>query len=319
MAPLWQAWPIHGTADVYATSRHGAARDFRCSRQDKSRKVRSVSTPAISIVLQTLRVSGATCRSWQCAAVAKLSTLRGVKMTSNDHFRVDPGCSSRPWRGCSRAQQAMIAWQQKAGSSAAGQGRKPAEPVARSASLDRLTPGRQPHPSDHGLPSTELVLQRDKVRRLALGALVLIASFQKSQRDHLVCRPCAVSKTNVQTNTCDRREPANAGSLYLAIKRSTSCVSSLMRRSSTNCDATKTAKSITRADSVRTWCSGCDRSLAKARAPKGPMPPPGAAAAAPVVWYSGAGRRGQTCPDRMRECPVSWIADGKQISQKRRD
>ena len=25
MAPLWQAWPIHRTADVYATSRRGAA------------------------------------------------------------------------------------------------------------------------------------------------------------------------------------------------------------------------------------------------------------------------------------------------------
>jgi hypothetical protein len=32
----------------------------------------------------------------------------------------------------------MIAWRQNAGSSAAGQGRKPAEPVARSASLDRM-------------------------------------------------------------------------------------------------------------------------------------------------------------------------------------
>jgi|SRR6266850_691807 len=77
MAPLWQAWPIHRTADVYATSRHGAARDFRRSRQDKSRKVRSVGTPAISIAQQTLRVSGATCYVWQCTAVAKLSTPCG--------------------------------------------------------------------------------------------------------------------------------------------------------------------------------------------------------------------------------------------------
>ena len=85
-------------------------------------------------------------------------------MTSNDHFRVDPSCSFRPW-----------------------------------------------------LASTEPVLQRDKVRRLALGVLILIASSQNSQRDNLGCRTWAVSQTNVQTNTCDRREPANAGSLYLAV------------------------------------------------------------------------------------------------------
>jgi hypothetical protein len=42
----------------------------------------------------------------------------------------------RPQRERSRSQQAMIAWRQTAGASAAGQGRKPAEPVARSASLD---------------------------------------------------------------------------------------------------------------------------------------------------------------------------------------
>ena len=48
--------------------------------------------------------------------------------------------------GRSRAQQALIAWRQNAGTSAGGQGRKPAEPVARSASLDRLTPGRHRSP-----------------------------------------------------------------------------------------------------------------------------------------------------------------------------
>ena len=68
-----------------------------------------------------------------------------IKMTATN-FRVDPGCSFRHWRGCSRAQQAMIAWRQRAGSPAAGQGHKPAEPVARSASLDGLMPGRPTSP-----------------------------------------------------------------------------------------------------------------------------------------------------------------------------
>jgi hypothetical protein len=33
-------------------------------------------------------------------------------------------------------------------------------------------------------------------------------------------RPSQGEKTNVQTTLCDRREPANASSLYLAIKQS---------------------------------------------------------------------------------------------------
>ena len=92
MAPLWQAWPIHRTADVYATSRHGAARDFRRSRQDKSRKVRSV---------EHLQFQS---RSKDCECPAQLVTfgnvlplqsfrhLAAVNMTSNGYFRVHPGC-----------------------------------------------------------------------------------------------------------------------------------------------------------------------------------------------------------------------------------
>jgi len=49
-----------------------------------------------------------------------------------------------------RSQRALIAWRQNAGSSAGGQGRKPTEPVARSASLDRLTRAGIARPSDHG-------------------------------------------------------------------------------------------------------------------------------------------------------------------------
>jgi len=55
---------------------------------------------------------------------------------------------------------------------AGSQGRKPAEPVARSASLDRLTPGRQSSSKRSWFGLTELVRQHDKVRRLALGALI---------------------------------------------------------------------------------------------------------------------------------------------------
>jgi hypothetical protein len=73
----------------------------------------------------------------------------------------------------------------------------------------------------------------------------------------------------------------------------------------------KSERDITRADSVPISCIRYAGSLVKVRAPKGSMPAPGAAAGTPVVCYSGAGRRGQTCPDRIRECPVSRIADGK--------
>jgi len=45
-----------------------------------------------------------------------------------------------------RAEQAMIAWQQRAGPSERSQGRKPAEPVARSASLDGAPLVRQRSP-----------------------------------------------------------------------------------------------------------------------------------------------------------------------------
>ncbi|MCW2024812.1 UNVERIFIED_ORG: hypothetical protein M2179_006780 [Bradyrhizobium japonicum] len=45
-----------------------------------------------------------------------------------------------------RAQQAMIAWRQRAGPAVRGQGRKPAEPVARSASLDGASLVRQRPP-----------------------------------------------------------------------------------------------------------------------------------------------------------------------------
>jgi hypothetical protein len=53
----------------------------------------------------------------------------------------------------SRAQQAMIAWRQRAGPSERSQGRKPAEPVARSASLDGAPLVRQ-RPSMRSWPDT---------------------------------------------------------------------------------------------------------------------------------------------------------------------
>jgi hypothetical protein len=50
-----------------------------------------------------------------------------------------------------RSREAMIAWRQRAGQLQAGQGRQPAEPGARSASLDGFAAGRQRlAPSDHG-------------------------------------------------------------------------------------------------------------------------------------------------------------------------
>jgi hypothetical protein len=66
----------------------------------------------------------------------------------------------------------------------------------------RLTARRQSWPKRSWLGPTEPILQRDKVHGLALGALIRISSRQKSQQGHFARQPCAVLKTNVQTNTC---------------------------------------------------------------------------------------------------------------------
>jgi hypothetical protein len=58
---------------------------------------------------------------------------------------------------------------------------KPAEPVAPSASLDGLTPGRQRSPKRSWLGSTDdPALRQDRVRRLALGALIPIVFLRKA-------------------------------------------------------------------------------------------------------------------------------------------
>jgi hypothetical protein len=139
-------------------------------------------------------------------------------------------------------------------------GRQPAEPVARSASLDGMTPGRQRSAKRSWLGSIDPALRPDRIRRLALGVLILIASSQTSRRDHLGCRPCAVSQTNVQTNTCDRREPANVSSLYLAIARRRSPVRAppVLRCPPLNCEQTKTQVKRPsrrfRAESLQSFC-----------------------------------------------------------------
>src|SRR6266567_7432605 len=100
----------------------------------------------------------------------------------------------------------MIARQQRAGLSAADQGRKPAEPVARSASLDGAPLVRQRPPMrswPHILPSMRNKTLR--CERMALGTLILNAfSVRAAPGRFIWCRYSAI-QNNVQTNTYDPR------------------------------------------------------------------------------------------------------------------
>src|SRR5712691_5110274 len=108
---------------------------------------------AVSITLQTLRISGATCHFCQCAAIAELSTPCGGHDDRNDDFRIGPGrFLSTPPRMISRAAN-----------------------HDRLAAKSRLMRRRQSSPKRSWLGPTKLVRQHDKVRRLALGALLPIA------------------------------------------------------------------------------------------------------------------------------------------------
>jgi hypothetical protein len=96
----------------------------------------------------------------------------------------------------------MIAWRAKSRLVDSRSRPKPAELVARSASLDRLPSGRQSSPKRSWLGLTEPVLQHDRVRRLAHEALMPIAFLCEAPARPFPCQPCAISKTNVQTNAC---------------------------------------------------------------------------------------------------------------------
>ena len=113
-----------------------------------------------------------------------------------------------------RSQQALIAWQQRAGPAEPSQGRKPAEPVARSASLDWALLVRQ-RPS-HAIMAghrPERARQAATLRWVALGILIPDAFFvEAAPRRFARCRSGA-TQSNVQTNTYDPRRHGATPSL----------------------------------------------------------------------------------------------------------
>ena len=127
-----------------------------------------------------------------------------------------------------RSQQALIAWQQRAGPAEPSQGRKPAEPVARSASLDwaLLVRQRPSHAIMAGHPA-EHALQDAAVRTMALGTLILNAfSVRAAPGRFIRCRRSAI-QNNVQTNTYDPRRPGATSSL-LSCRQSQTLVGALI-------------------------------------------------------------------------------------------
>jgi len=113
-----------------------------------------------------------------------------------------------------RSQQAMIAWQQRAGPAEHSQGRKPAEPVAHSASLDGAPLVRHGIPCDHGRTSGRARATR---RYAAMGGARIIeipnaffvgAALRRFAR----CRYSAI-QNDVQTNTYDPRRHGATPSL----------------------------------------------------------------------------------------------------------
>jgi hypothetical protein len=104
-----------------------------CSRRDRQTTRRS------------MYAGGTVCEreAWRHCGKGRRSTER--PMSTLRHAAVLRLALVDKVSGCAR-NKPMIAWRQNAGTSAGGQGRKPAEPGARSASLDRLTPGRHRSP-----------------------------------------------------------------------------------------------------------------------------------------------------------------------------
>jgi hypothetical protein len=161
----------------------------------------------------------------------------------------------------------MIAWRQSAGQRQAGQGRKPAEPVARNASLDGPVAIRQrPAPSDHG--SDQLDGTRE-VHTVPWCALIPDSLLGRSSAAHLAWCRCRLSKNNVQTNAYDHVRPAAHRGFYLAISRSAVSSSPIPREPLPNCDQTKTRPGITRAGFAHVCCSPYAESLVTGRASRG--------------------------------------------------
>ena len=125
-----------------------------------------------------------------------------------------------------RSRRAIGAWPTHAGPAGAGQGRQPAEPGARSASLDRRRLVR------HRL-DTRLCLGQHR----AHCADLLSA---KENPDSCNVRRCRKNcDKSLHCHTTDRGAPC---AFYPAIRRSASPASSVVRHSSTNCVSIRSAE-----------------------------------------------------------------------------
>ena len=207
-----------------------------CGKPDRSTE-RPMSTPRPAMVLRETsaaqgRIKAARCGRSEhlqfqlcckhCECPAQLVVLgnalplqsfrhpAAVKLVSNGNFRIDPDCSLST---LARLLPRTASHDRLAAKSRLVDSRsrpKPAEPVALSASLDGLTPGRQRSPKRSWLGLTEPVLQHDRVRRLALGALMPIAFLREAP-----ARPLSVPAMRRLQNRCADKclhpRPSRAG------------------------------------------------------------------------------------------------------------
>lgn len=157
----------------------------------------------------------------------------------------------------------MIAWRQLVGRVQAGQGRKPAEPVVRSASLDGPAAVRQLlGPSDHDLDPFDEPDRQCEVRAVPRRALICGRLSRRSGAAHLAWCCGRLSKNNVQTNAYDHIRPAAHRGFYLAIARSAASSSPFRRAPSPNCDERTEDQTPGETDlaggSLQSMCRGLD-------------------------------------------------------------
>jgi hypothetical protein len=163
-----------------------------------------------------------------------------------------------------RSREAMIAWRQRAGRPRAGQGRKPAEPGARSASLDGLAAARQRlAPSDHGAGA---LFDRSGQSARCVETQIKTLMLRAFQIEAAVSAPRAIADIitcEVREPTCRqllglRGRPQTPVCFNLAITRSAVCASPSLRDPLPNYDPTKTQiqylVSRFRASSLQSTC-----------------------------------------------------------------
>ena len=127
-----------------------------------------------------------------------------------------------------RSRRAIGAWPTHAGPAGAGQGRQPAEPGARSASLDRRRLVRQ-----------RLARRNGAARPNRAASLAHCADMLSAKENPNSCKVQLCQKScdnSLHRHAIDRDAP---WALYPAIKRSLISSSRILRNSSTSCDQAK--------------------------------------------------------------------------------